>query len=811
MSRRLAHLCAWIGCVLMLAPQMAFGQFVRGIVRDRAGAPVAGVISTLLDSNATAVGNALSNDRGEFNLRVSRAGTYTLRSLRIGYSATVSPKFVVTAQGSVSREVVLDDARLQLQTIRVAAKSVCQTRADVATQTFALWEQARAAVAATNINANSKSMFATTLVYYRVMDGLSRRVKNQRVETRAGVVTQPWATISADSLSKIGYVVAASDTVAYYAPGLDVLSSDEFLERHCLRLAQSDDSTQIGIAFEPVSNKRGYSDITGTLWLDRATAELRQIDFGYTNIPDEQKRAAGGEIRFARMSNTNWAIARWSIRMPVLMRMGSAQSSRVVLAESHEVGGELALVTSAANARGDTLWVHPLMTMRGTVADSVSGKRVASATVSLLGTDLVATTNSDGEFSIPNVLPGVYTADVRSPVLSGLGAGSVSYVTFLSGENVVALRVATPAQILAGLCSQSRGLRENGAIVGTVSSTDESVSGVKIVAEWQAMTVQRTGGGATVNRSTRAIETRTDAAGSFRACGVSTGQPVTIRAIGTRVSSLPSEVVVPNDIGMWRQNLQLLSTASRNAVLAGTVSADSTNRIILNAEVLLPDLGLSTRVNAQGQFRIENIPPGTHKLVARSLGYSSLETELTFEANQTEERPIRLSRVTVLDSVTTTASADTRLSSFEENKKMGLGQFYSRADLEKFRGQPMQTFVRQLSGVTVLRATRSSETWAATSRGAKSLSVSRTSGGPSSFVPAPEDTLRGAKVACYTSVWVDGQQVYRGRNQEPLFDLSSIRPDEIEAFEYYRGASETPSKYATLNSACGVMVIWTRR
>lgn len=489
-------------------PIVVHAQFVRGTVNDRAGLPVSGVISSLLESTATVVAKALSNDRGEFSMRAPRAGTYTLRSLRIGYSATVSMPFVVPGESAVTPKVVLDDARLELQTIRVAAKAVCQSRPTLGAQTFALWEQARGAISATDLNAVSRSMYATTVVYDRVMEGSGKRIKRQEIATRSGVVTQPWTTLSVDSLMKVGYVTNVGDTVVYVAPGLDMLASDEFLAGHCLRLAQSPDTSQIGIAFEPVSNRKGYADIRGTLWLDRNSAELRQIEFGYTNIPEGQMRLAGGDIRLARLKNGGWAISRWAIRMPIFSQQTAARSYAgpdMVLAEMHTTGGELALITTRSSARGHTLWSHPPLVMRGTVADSLSGKMVAGARVSLLGTTFSAVTNSAGEFAINGVLPGEYTADVRSPALSKVGTASIASITFLDSTSRIAVRVATPAQVLATICPSSGSNRTTGALLGVVSAgaTAEPAAGVRVMAQWREMQLNTTGNSARVDRPAR--------------------------------------------------------------------------------------------------------------------------------------------------------------------------------------------------------------------------------------------------------------------------------------------------------------------
>jgi hypothetical protein len=46
---------------------------------------------------------------------------------------------------------------------------------------------------------------------------------------------------------------------------------------------------------------------------------------------------------------------------------------------------------------------------------------------------------------------------------------------------------------------------------------------------------------------------------------------------------------------------------------------------------------------------------------------------------------------------------------------------------------------------------------------------------------------------------------------EPLFNLNSINPAQIEAIEFYASPAETPLKYSVMESQCGVLVIWTRR
>lgn len=78
-----------------------------------------------------------------------------------------------------------------------------------------------------------------------------------------------------------------------------------------------------------------------------------------------------------------------------------------------------------------------------------------------------------------------------------------------------------------------------------------------------------------------------------------------------------------------------------------------------------------------------------------------------------------------------------------------------------------------------------------------------------------EDVRLGARInTCYAAVYLDGIRVYTPRSDQfmdPLFDLSSIPPQSIEAIELYAGPTELPSKYSSLDATCGLMVIHTRK
>jgi hypothetical protein len=116
-------------------------------------------------------------------------------------------------------------------------------------------------------------------------------------------------------------------------PGADAFLSDAFVAGHCFRIQDPPDDHHdwIGIGFRPAEDPDTTTDITGVMWLDRASAELRRLEFTYVNvlffpqrICDNIKgwcihgsgKGAGGSLDFARLADGEWLIHRWAIRTP---------------------------------------------------------------------------------------------------------------------------------------------------------------------------------------------------------------------------------------------------------------------------------------------------------------------------------------------------------------------------------------------------------------------------------------------------------------------------------------------------------------
>ncbi len=449
-------------------------------------------------------------------------------------------------------------------------------------------------------------------------------------------------------------------------------------------------------------------------------------------------------------------------------------------------------------------------TIRGTIVDSVSGKGVVHARVSVSGTTLQATADSLGRFTIAGVPSGDQVLAIHTPSLDSLNAGYSAPVTVSSGTTNVAVRVPSALQIAASACGGLR-LRRGRCPVRQASGRgrfDRSALGHRERRMGRGHASVECGGNA--GRFTWASATA-DPRGRFALCGVPLDTVLTLKALTDRASGQAGNVRVPASARFARTEIVLRKEVATTGILAGIVT-DSANAPIGGVEVSLPDVSKTTLTNEQGAFALRDVPPGAHHLSVRRVGYGPVEAQVAIEAGRTVERRIRLVRATSLDSVVVTEKAvDHQLDDFEVNKKLGLGHFLTRAELAPQEG-------RSTGAVLTLDARHQGVRHRAVRMGG--IRASQRDFPRERRRPIGRDGCQRSErrfgIAMRSSSWTIISS-FVGRNSgypprwEPLFDINSIPVSEIEAIEYYASAAQTPMKYSVLNSQCGVVVIHTLR
>ncbi len=127
----------------------AEAQSLRGtLLHEITGAPVSGAYIVLLSSDSTEVTRALTNPLGQFRIDAPRAGTYRVRTERIGYRSVVSSLFELTESEVGRVELTVEPVVLRLDMLTIEGADECRVIGDQAIQVLAVWEEARKALTA---------------------------------------------------------------------------------------------------------------------------------------------------------------------------------------------------------------------------------------------------------------------------------------------------------------------------------------------------------------------------------------------------------------------------------------------------------------------------------------------------------------------------------------------------------------------------------------------------------------------------------------------------------------------------------------
>jgi hypothetical protein len=487
--------------------------------------------------------------------------------MRIGYRSEVSDPHVLTVGAAVATRLVLSSLGLSLDTVHVRSQSACHLLAESGATTFAVWEQARTALLATQLTGAARNISATTIAWDRRLD-LANRVREQSASLLTAFVAEPFVALSPDSLHRFGYALKQPDnrSMNYYVPGIDMLLASVFVDDHCFHLTS--DQNRVGIVFEPNAERKDVTEIRGTMWLDRASSELRSMEFRYVLLTSDLAADAGGEVQFTRMKNGSWAVSRWNVRMPVfeLRLIRSSMVGEVHLAAIQSAGGELVL----ARQDRDTIW-----------------------------------------------------SQAPLPV---------------DAAAVVEWRVPSGDQMVSMLCG-SLVRASSGIVIGTITVRDDEgmPADTRVVVDWNAPPLHER------------LETRPDARGAFRLCGVPVNAALVLEATSDSAATELVDVRIPANGRFARADLLLDRSERRGATVRGTVFADMSNVPISGVEVSMPDLSKIVLTDARGGFQIGGIPPGTHRLLVNVAGYAPLDMQMELSPLQRVQHQIRLHRVSAPD------------------------------------------------------------------------------------------------------------------------------------------------------------------
>lgn len=235
-----------------------------------------------------------------------------------------------------------------------------------------------------------------------------------------------------------------------------------------------------------------------------------------------------------------------------------------------------------------------------------------------------------------------------------------------------------------------------------------------------------------------------------------------------------------------------VAAQTRVAVLSGVVT--NLNGVpVAKAEVWIVNTELRAITNDSGVYEFLSAPVARVRVNVRRIGFEPIEERVTLDEAKPRQLDFELKAIPeLLDSVMVReAGGNGRMAEFWARRMSGNGAYITRDQIDRRRPQHSSDLLRTVTGVKVVAGDGGFEKTV--------ISMGRNPvfrGGAGSMNMA---------AACRVTYYVDGSYVPPG-----TFHMDDISPMQIEAVEVYRGPSETPPKLRQRDTACGVIVIWTR-
>ncbi|NJD11933.1 MAG: carboxypeptidase regulatory-like domain-containing protein [Gemmatimonadetes bacterium] len=291
-------------------------QSITGTLTGAAGEPVSGALVTLLREDGTAARATVSRAAGQFALHASDTGRFRISVERPGFLPYRSDWFELGPETDLTRPFAVATEPSPIGAVRAAA-GACTPGTTFGTAA-ALWQRATLSLGIMALAEEAELLDVIGVRYLRVLD--------TRGELQEGVIEQepfaahavPYPAPPVSHLPGGGFVsIDSAGTLQYQLPTPAILLSPVFLQNHCIGgiVLDRQHADQVGLAIRPGNNGRGVG-IEGVLWLDRGSAQVREVEFEYRDPARSLPRGARGEIGFRVGGEGVPQVSRWWVRVP---------------------------------------------------------------------------------------------------------------------------------------------------------------------------------------------------------------------------------------------------------------------------------------------------------------------------------------------------------------------------------------------------------------------------------------------------------------------------------------------------------------
>lgn len=250
------------------------------------------------------------------------------------------------------------------------------------------------------------------------------------------------------------------------------------------------------------------------------------------------------------------------------------------------------------------------------------------------------------------------------------------------------------------------------------------------------------------------------------------------------VDLVPEPVELDTMAAVARRNAR---NAPRSLLLVKVV--DEQNAPIQGAYVTVAGVEHGESTDREGVAKLAAVPQGNRLVEVKRQGYAYRRVAADFMGGDTVRKEVAMTPAPIeLEGLVVTTwgrSMSLVRNGFYDRQRRGFGAFMTRQRLDELRPYRTAEAFRYMRGFMVVP------------RGSADIVVA-TRGG----------SLRNA---CLPSVYIDGMMMFVMSARDQAEAINMVSPDDIEAIEAFQGAASIPAEYNPTGSACGVVLIWTRR
>jgi hypothetical protein len=284
---------------------------------------------------------------------------------------------------------------------------------------------------------------------------------------------------------------------------------------------------------------------------------------------------------------------------------------------------------------------------------------------------------------------------------------------------------------------------------------------------------------------TYTAETKTNAEGGYRICGVPDSTFALVQAAGPHSSTGRVQAKV-GSLGIARVDLRLAEVAEGEpplalGVVAGVVT-DTLQQPMSNVQLSFDGLTVAGRSDDAGRFRLTDVMPGTQALEVRRVGLDPVRRVVDVVPGATSTLALTLTKTQLLEAMLVTAQRNRNTAELNDairRHRAGSGMIMLEEEIAK--RSSIQSLLQGIAGVRVVQ-TQGSTPWVV--------------------------MMRKGAAECVARLFVDGH--------ENDYDyLTTMSPDQIAIVEVFIHGALAPVFTAGRSifgrdEQCGVVLFWLK-